>query len=320
MIGLRGQAEKSIQEISSSQHRNPHAKIIARAHTTLISRWDEAIELASRWARAAELAAERTSRLRAGRWQANPLTTLRSRVREARDKALSELSTIAKESPDGAGEGATRLLIDALSICDGLPPTGDDVEAEFAAHGELLATALRLAPRTLIPDAGFSDSDIGTLLAIADAKPEWIDVYAARAEAGDHDLTAVLIAALQRSEPRLAASLQLRRDTDVAEASAAMAAELVAVASLVNARRLAGALSDDSWSSLSARVAALEDPTRRDFGRMRHELGAIRASIEDALAAKTQQTTARIEARAADSPTVAELLLRRYSTSPAADT
>jgi hypothetical protein len=306
VVDLRGRAPKSIEDIFSSQRRNPHAKIIAGAHTTLISRWDEAIELASRWAETAELAAERTYRLDAGRWQASPLTTLRTRVREFRTEALDELAVIATSSPDGAGEGAARLLIDALSICDGLPPSGDDVEPEFAAHGELLATALQLSPRTLVPDSGLSDTDVGALLTIANARPEWSDVYAARAEAGDHDLTAVLINALQRSEPHVAASLQLRRDADVAEAGAAIAEDVVAVASLVNARRLAGALTDESWSSLSARVAALDDPTRRDFRRMHRELGDIRAKIEDALAAKIHQTITRIEARAADSSTVAD--------------
>jgi hypothetical protein len=305
VINLRGRAEKSIQEIFSTQRRNPHAKIIAGAHTSLVSRWDDAVELASRWAQAAELAAERSDRMRADRWQAGPLATLRARVREVRDASLTELAMIAANLPDGAGEGAERLLADAFSICEGRPPTGDDVSPEFAAHGELLATTLTLSPRTLIPDAELTEADVPALIAVANAEPEWSDVYAARAQAGDHDLTAVLIASLQRSEPRTAASLQLRRDADVANASTVIADETAEVASLVNARRLAGALDDDLWSSLSSRVEAMQDPARRDFGRMRLELADITATLDTALADMTQRTIARIESRAADSPAVA---------------
>jgi hypothetical protein len=305
IISLRGRAEKSIEEIFSKQHRNPHAKIIAGAYGTLIGRWNDAVELASRWAQAAELAAERSNRMHADRSQAGPLATLRARIREVREASLAELAMIAENLPDGAGEGAERLLADAFSTCDGRPPTGEDVEPEFAAHGELLATPLRLAPRTLFPDAGLTDTDVPTLITVAEARPEWSDVYATRSQAGDHDLTAVLIAALQSSEPRLAASLQLRRDADVADASAAIAEETAEVASLVDARRLTGALNDDLWSSLSAHVQALLDPARRDFGRMRRELADITATLETALADITQRTVARIESRAADSPAVA---------------
>jgi hypothetical protein len=306
IISLRGRAGKSIEETFSQQRHNPHAKIVAGAYTTLINRWDDAVELASSWAQAAELADERSNRMRADSWHAGPLATLRARVQQVRPASLLELAMIAENLPDGAGEGAELLLADAFSICDGRPPTGDDVRPEFAAHGELLATTLPLSPRTLTPEGGLADTHVPMLIDVAEARPGWSEVYAARAQAGDHDLTAALIAALQASEPRIAASLQLRRDADVADTSTAIAEETTEVTSLVNARRLAGALDDELWSSLFARVEALQDPARRDFGRMRQELADITATLETALADMTQRTIARIELRAADSPAVAE--------------
>jgi hypothetical protein len=306
VVRLRGQADRSIEEISAQQRRNPHAKIVSKAHDTLVNRWDDAVELASRWAQAADLTAERAYGMQAGRRQAGALATLRAQVREVRDAALDELAMITEGLPDGSGEGAAGLIRDAFTICDGRAPAGDDLPPEFVAHGELLATPLPLSPATLVPDAGLSDAEVPALVDVARTRPHWSEVYTSRATAGDHDLTAILISALQLTEPRLAASLSQRRDRDVARAEAAVTAETAEAAALVNARRLAGALDDDKWSALSARIDALQIPARRDFGRIRRELEAIRETLQTALTQKTDQTIARIEARAANSPAVAE--------------
>ncbi|MBB4675669.1 hypothetical protein [Crossiella cryophila] len=309
VVALRGRAHKAIDSTFAAQRRNRSNRIIAGARSTLLTRWEEAIELAARWAELTERTTERQVTVATGAWQAGPLTTMRHRIAGVREQAVAELAAQSGKDPDttAAVEAAGQLLADAFAICDGAAPDSDELPVAFAAHAELLATPLALEANTLLPAGGLSAEHVPALLAVAGTDPaDPVDMYTHRAERGDHDLTATLITGVRTSDPTSAAALERRRGSDIAEQAADVADEVTAMARLIDTRRLAGTLDDQPWAALAARAEALADPARRDFGRIRATVAEITADLNALVDNKITATLARIEERARSNQAVAE--------------
>lgn len=312
VVSKRGRADRQIDETFAVTRRggNSHNKIIGGARATLVSRWDEALDIAARWADAAERAADQAARLHAGSWQAVPLNKLRSRLQDARERALEELSGQAGSANDelaAATRVAAALLADAFSACDGVAPSGDEPPLPYVAHGELLASDLELNARTLLPDGGLDTACRAALVDLASRPPTPPgDVYDRRAARGDHDLTLALISGFRPTDARGAQALDRRRTGDVAAAASEVTAEIAALNAAIDAQRMSGGLDDGPWSALSSRVLALNEASRADFGRIRSELQSVKAELEGHRRRKIDAAVARIQARSADSANVAE--------------
>ncbi|SNX96542.1 hypothetical protein SAMN06893097_104257 [Geodermatophilus sabuli] len=310
VVKLRGKANKAIDTTFAAQRRNNSNRIVAGSRSSLVARWEEAVELAARWTALAERVTERQAAIAAGAWQAGPLTKLRHRVGAVREDALVELAAVQKrEEPIAAAavEAARELIAEAFAICDGGVPDGPEPPAAFAAHAELLATELPLAPDTLLPDGGLSAEHLPALLALAGADPvDTATMYAIRAEHGDHDLTAALIAGLRAGDPTTAAALDRRRSADITAQAGTVVDEVAALATLIDTRRLAGTLDDQPWAALAARAEALADPTRRDFGRIRAAVVEVSAELDAHGQRRIAATLDRIDERARDNAAVAE--------------
>ncbi|HEY0699828.1 MAG TPA: hypothetical protein VGD43_18700, partial [Micromonospora sp.] len=241
-------------------------------------------------------------------WQAKPLAQLRHRLAEVREAALDELTAqAAGDRVDRAAvAAAVRLLTDAFAVCDGEAPGGDEPTPAFAAHAEQLAAPHPLDADTLLPDDGLTPEHTGALLALATAEPATpAEVYALRADRGDHDLTAVLIAGLRSVDPAAATALDRKRTTDIA-AILEGTDEIAALRNRIDTRRLAGALDDQPWAALAARAERLHEPARRDFGRIRALAAEITGELETHRQRKIAETLARIAERAQHNPVVAD--------------
>lgn len=309
VINLRGKGEKNIDNTFAEQSRNRSNRIVGGARGTLLARWDEAVDLAARWADLAERAAERNAAIAAGAWQAGPLTKLRRRLAEVRDPALDELAVRAGGDPaiTSAAEAAGTLLAEAIAICDGAAPDPDEPPVAFAAHAELLASALPLTEDTLLPDGGLSGVHLPALLAVATTGRSGPGaVYTQRAEHGDHDLTAALIAGVRPTDPAIAAALERQRSADIIEQAAHVAGQVATLTTRIDTRRLVGALDDQPWAALAARAEALGDPARRDFGRILAAIEQITTELDAHQEHKIGITLARIDERARDNQVVAE--------------
>ncbi|KOV85343.1 ATP-binding protein [Nocardia sp. NRRL S-836] len=311
VVSLRGKGQKSIDTTFASLRRNHSNRIVAGARTNLLNRWEQAVELAARWADLAERAAEGQTVITAGAWRAGPLTKLRHRLAEVREQALAELNALGSAEIPEAASAAGKLLGEAFAICDGKAPKADEPPLAFVLHNELLATSLSLDTETLLPDNGLSAEQLPTLLEVAvSSPPDPVKVYELRAERGDHDLTAALIAGVRASDPGRAAALERKRSVDIAHKSADIMAEVAELTKLINAKRLAGTLDDQPWASLAARVEALTTRGRQDFGRIRNSVTSMTAELSRLTESKISATVARIEERASENPAVAEAFER----------
>ncbi len=309
VVTLRGKVQKSIDSTFASLRRTHSQRIVAGARTSLVQRWEEALELAGRWADLAERATERQAVMNAGAWQAGSLTKLRRQLAGVRAQALKEIS-----SGEDA-HAAALLLSEAFAICDGKVPEIDEPPLPFVLHRELLAARLTLDAESLLPDNGLSPAHIPALLEVAEqpaAEPS--AVYESRAERGDHDLTAVLIAGVRVSNPSVAAALERKRGTSLPDRSSGVEAEVAELAKQIDAKRLAGTLDDQPWAALASRAVALwprmdgpwPQPRRRvDFGRILASVTAIKNELHDRVQEKIASTRARIEERAASNTAVA---------------
>jgi hypothetical protein len=320
VVQMRGNADKAIDTTRAEVRRKHHKenKIVAGARTTLIARYDEAIEVASNWAEASERATE-TSRLQAGAWQAGPLHKLRQRLQTVRQNALKDLASLHPASPidpadhtsleiAAAAAVATALLTETFSICDGKAPTGDEPPATYTAHHELLASDLPLNAQTLLPDDGLTADHLPALLTLARNAPTDPEiVYAHRADRGDHDLTGALIAGLRATDPRTAQTLERRRTTDVGDDLTATTTEIDQLVSAIDTQRMAGGLDDGPYSTLSARAEALRPTKRNDFGRIRAEAEQIRTELTAHQKSKSDHAIARINERASNDQAVAAI-------------
>ncbi|MFG1804358.1 hypothetical protein ACGFI4_29845 [Micromonospora carbonacea] len=309
VVGLRGRASKAIDTTFATQRHNRSNQIRAGARSSLVARWDEVIELADRWARHAEQMTENAAAMHAGAWQAGPLAKLRHRLAAVRDAVPAELAAqAAGDRADAAAvEAASQLFADAFAVCDGVAPAGEEAPPEFAAHAELLAAPLPLNADSLLPNDGLTPQHVGVLLDLAAADPVPADeAYAFRAERGDHDLTAVLIAGVRAVDPAVAAGLDRQRTADVLATHGEVDDEITALRNRIDTRRLAGALDDHPWAALAARTERLHDLTRRDFGRIRELAAEISADLDVWQQRKIDETIDRIAERAQDSAVVAD--------------
>jgi hypothetical protein len=309
VVALRGQVEKSIDEtFAECRQKNSRIKIVAGARATLRQRYLEVVDTADAWAEAAAQAL--AAALASGTmhvWQATPLARLRTRLAKVRAEVVPALDLLRAElDAPGAAAAALDLVSGAIDICDGRPPQGPEVSPAYALHEELLASDLPLSPSELIPDGGFNSGVLPALLRLADGPAaDPLTVYDARALAGDHDLTTVLIGSVRAFDPAAARDLEQRRERDVAALAPSIAAEVAAITTLIDVHRMAGTLDDQSWSVLASRVEALTSPTRRDYGRIRRELTAITGLLDQHKREKVTETLERIEVQASTVPQVA---------------
>ncbi|MGY1659652.1 hypothetical protein ACI78Q_00320 [Geodermatophilus sp. SYSU D00705] len=306
VVNLRGKAAKAIDTTFAELNRGQKRQIKAGARGTLLARWDEALDLAVRWANAAEQVGH-ASATSSGAWQAAPLNRLRQRLAAVRERAFAELGEQAGDDVDAAATvvAAAQLLDDAFSICEGGAPGGGEPSAAYTAHAELMATDLPLAADTLLPDAGLTSDTLPALLAVAAEAADAESVYARRAARGDHDLTAVLVAGLRAEDPAIAAALDRQRAIDITGMAGTVGDEVAALRALIDARRLAGTLDDGPWAALASRARALDENTRRDYGRIRSAGAGIRAELDAHQQRKIDATLARIAEHAQASTTVA---------------
>ncbi|SNQ46546.1 conserved hypothetical protein [Frankia canadensis] len=308
VVGLRGKAYRSIESTFAGQRRNKSNQIVAGARDNLAGRWDEAVELAGRWAECAERVLERRATT-VGNWHTAALAKLHNRLKKVREPALDELAGVS-DRPAVAG-AARRLFGQALAICDGDVPVADEPPVAYAAHGELLASALLLDARTLLPDGGLpalpdaGRRDLGRLAQAERRGPR--DVYDQRAGRGDHDLTAVLIAGLRRAEPELAAELERRRGVDIQRQSRQIRHRVDELSDRIATRRLDGSLDDQPWAALAARAEALRDSSRQDFGRVQSAIDEIATDLDRQRDEAIARTVARIHERAGRDQNVAQV-------------
>ena len=311
ILERRGRAERSMDDIFSSQRngQKQHAKITGTPRNQLISRWEDALELASRWVEQADRLADQYARMQGVSWQGRPLAKLRTQLAQVRDQALADLDSQRGGDPelDAALDAASSLLEETVAICTAGAPEGAEPDLAYALHYELLATSLPLSPRSLLPGDGLGDSHYVALQQLAGEPPAGPEeMYELRARHGDHDLTAVLVAGLASEQPDLAEALDRRRSKDVAGRAAGITEQITALAKTVDTQRMATTLTDEAWSSLSARVQALDDPSRTDFGRIAEEIAAIESELQQQRELAIAETSARIRRRAAEDQVVAD--------------
>jgi len=305
VVALRGRANKAIDTTFAGQRRNNSNRIVAGARSNLIGRWDEVIDCANLWAEWAERVAERRETA-IGDWHAAALTKLRTRLRDVRRGALDELNHISGE-PATVG-AVRRLFTETLAICDGNVPDFEEPAAVYAAHGELLASSLPLDATTLLPDGGLAEDHLPELHRLAEREqPSPEEVYDQRSARGDHDLTAVLIKGVRPADPELAAELERRRSADIQHQSVEVGKLLDELADRIATRRLDGTLDDQPWAALAARVEALKDSARQDFGRVRAAIADIGTDLDIQRDRAVERTVERIQARAKKYPSVAQV-------------
>jgi hypothetical protein len=294
LVELRGRADRTIDATFVSISKQKPMKIVGNPRQQLIARWDEALQLAGRWVFACERLGERQGTAHAASWQVGPLTTLRHRISGVRDAAVNELDSLAEDVSAASGSAsvaaassvAADLLAAAFDACEGDAPSGEEPTPDYALHHELLGADLVLDRLTLLPER-LAEHGL-TILRLAEltaASPE--QIYAYRATRGDHDLTAVYLAGLVSHNPAMAEELRHRRTQDVAVAVEAVRAEIGAARTAIDTSRMQGILDDGQFAGLAARVEALSGPDRKDFGRIRSQIGTVHADLAEARRQRT---------------------------------
>jgi hypothetical protein len=310
VLALRGRGDKAIDETFEAQRRpQQRGRIIAGARHHLLQRYTEVLDLASQWVQAAGTVVDATARVQSDAWLATPLARLRKQLASVQGPCFTELAHLREADPGvaAAAAAAVTLLTETFAISDGAPPAGTEPKPAYVAHHELLASPLKLHQGTLEPAAGYDDPATADALVALASQPQRspADTYQLRAQAGDHEATAALIAGVRATDASLATTLDRGRDGDVAELSASIDAEVTALSATIDSRRLNGALDESTWSAASARVSALGEPSRRDFGQIRVEIGELNQELEQSAARITAATLARIDERSTSDPRVA---------------
>lgn len=304
---LRGKGERNMVSVFATFPNRSNKAITAGPRTQLLDRWDEVITLCSEWAAACEQVAALENAARTDSWQSSALARLRAKIEPHRQAAVAALKDWERaEGLDGDGAPST-LLLDAFAACDRGVPDGDEPTRAFTEHSELLALSVPLERDTLAlvdPQAHVND-----VLQLAGA-PELTaqEVYERLAARGAHDLTAILVAGTRALEPADGARLEARRNRDVPAIDLQVSDEVSDLRTRIDVNRLAGVLSDDMWSTVSARVAQLADPTRRDYENIRAVIEDISAELEAERSERIGDTRERIMAAVVEHDKVAEHL------------
>jgi hypothetical protein len=221
-----------------------------------------------------------------GGWTAAQVTELRVRVSAVRSDALSELKALATSdnvARNAAVEAGIALLAETLDLLSG--------EATVNAGAETLADRVATGPLILAVDLPFQTTPVlrpsrpvviadvvSAADTFADGPAGWTAAFSRRSEKDDHVGTYVLLEFLRGTDQGLARRLSAARERDVADAVAALDAEIAALSACIDSDRLFGRLTYDQWSDLSIRARAYEAETRGrrwDFDVMRTALADI---------------------------------------------
>ncbi|GAB3048643.1 hypothetical protein GCM10027053_03710 [Intrasporangium mesophilum] len=306
---LRGQGTRRAETAHRRSKRS--SKIFEPVMRDLNARWEDILDALEAWCDAVTRVRATTEHVSTGSWQTAALAEVRSRISATvREQALESLTVDEESDPRGAfiSDAVTELLQETFNACDGQAPDGDEPTPALAVHGDLLPLAVADLPAELrITDAAQLRPHLPAMLELADEPaPTLEETYGRLKEAGHHDQTALLISLARTGNSTHAAVLDRDRGLAVAERLTRRAGALATLRRRLDTQRMSGGLTEEDWSTLSTRVDALGDESRRDFGRILLESQQIHAELETLQQARIEETRARIDERAAASPLVAE--------------
>lgn len=333
---LRGAGEGLIDSTFSAQRkRNRKDKIIGGARTTLISLWEEALDIAADWASSTQTAREASGRLREGNSRTSrPLESLRRALADVRDDALAELdqlsvspepsSPTAVDDAPGAGPDHARatleagaaaaviaMLTAAFATADGRPPVGEEPAPGWPLNSDLLATDLPLEATTLAPlrtaeVAEERDGLVARISAVGQTPFDAEAAYRVRAERLEHQLTAALVDNLTRLAPEEATLLRARRDNDVADATAALVQRRDEVLASVRSHQREATVPMEVATTMLATVEAIRPTGRYDFSAGHRQLDDVASDLAGHHAQQVIAAREQIAATAGESAAVAK--------------
>lgn len=333
---LRGAGEGLIDSTFSSQRkRNRKDKIVGGARTTLISLWEEALDIAADWASSTQTAREASGRLREGNSRTSrPLESLRRALSDVRDDALAELDQLSVSpepssptaaddtigaGPDharatleaGAAAAVTAMLTAAFATADGRPPVGEEPEPGWPLNKDLLATDLPLEATTLAPlrtaeTAEDRDGLVARISAVGQTPFDAESAYRVRAERLEHQLTAALVDNLTRLAPEEATLLRARRDIDVADATAALVQRRDEVLTSVRSHQREATVPMEVATTMLATVEAIRPTGRYDFSAGHRQLDGVASDLAGHHAQQVIAAREQIAATAGENAAVAE--------------
>lgn len=305
---LRGSAERNIDHVFSAQKRNKGrgAKIVAQPRTQLVTRWDEAVDVAASWAVAVDELTVLTQAASSGSWQKGALSRLRERIAPHRNLAEQDLERMCADAgvvPD-ASTGPLGLLTVTFLASDGQVDAEGEPVAAYALHSELLASNLPLSPKSLLPD-GVLPVDVLVTMAKAPAVATQ-DVYDRLAERGAHDLTDVLVTAVIAQDEEVGLGMMAARVRDMNDQDSQVQDYLNALEDDVDVRRVHGVLGDTLWTRAASVVEALKEPGRQDYERIRSAAALLAEQLDVEREAAVAETVEQIQTLAQDNANVAE--------------
>lgn len=311
--------------------RRKNKKIIARAHTELVKKVENALDTVGRWAAAVkETGTGPVADPQA--WRLGPLGQLQEVVGERREAIDAALDAIAcppdaRPAPEGrpgpvpllsAAAVAARGLVDqALDLLDGDPPKVPEPPVAHVVNRHLLlADEIGLHPSTLEP---LSPPDPEALIPVALAETEdWTAAFDARARRLDHEGTRRVVEVLQRGGSENAARLGKRRDELVTAARVARDARVEEIRDRIAVWLRDGVLNEDQARAAEETLRSLTDGRRIDFDHVERALDVLFASLSADREAAIERERTRLARRAevdrligdADASRVARLIDR----------